>query len=406
MTPYKKSLIIFSVATLIYLGILSQITIKWPFWGDEVHFVKTIQQFGKGINLDLLKHYSEMSAPLPFFVYSIWGRIINFNIETLRYFSLIISFITLLLFHNFLFNLFRDIKITLLTTAYFAINPYIIGLSIFVFTDMLTILFLILSSILLIKQKPFLLSISLAAGSLCRQYFLFFIISIFIFYFIDYLINGRNSDSINLIMLLSCLASTLPLSMLALLWNGLSPDNGLKQIYLDDAYIFHLSFLTLYVCQLFIYLFPIILLCWDKLYKNTFIISVSMILSFLYWLFPVRACNVQVAADIFTVGFFHKLIRHIFNNPFIEDLIFYSAFLLALPIIIYILRDVYSKLRTKKLDFILLLDWSILMFLFVMPFSYLVWEKYFLLILPIATVRILFIKYSKSCDILITRFQR
>jgi 4-amino-4-deoxy-L-arabinose transferase-like glycosyltransferase len=396
MTPYKKSFLIFSVAILIYLSILSLIAIKLPFWGDEVHFVNTIHQFGKGINLDLLKHYSEMSAPLPFIFYSIWGRIINFNIETLRLFSLIISFITLLLFHNLVFYLFRDIKTTLLATAFLAVNPYMIGLSIFVFTDMLTILFLILSCVLLIKKKPFLLSISLAAGTLCRQYVIFFILSLLVYYLIEYLNNYRNGDSKSLKMLLFCLASTLPITLLAFYWNGLSPENELKQIYLDDAFIYHLSFLTLYICQFFVYLFPLVLIYWDKFYINKFTITVSVILSFLYWLFPVRACNSQIANNIFTVGFFHKLIRHIFNNPFIEDLIFYSAFLLGLPIVIFILRDVYIKLRYKNFDFSLLLDWSILMFLFVMPFSYLVWEKYFLLILPIATVRILLIKYSNS----------
>jgi len=57
---------------------------------------------------------------------------------------------------------------------------------------------------------------------------------------------------------------------------------------------------------------------------------------------------------------------------------------------------VLYKLRERSPDFSLLLDLTIIAFLLIMPISYLVWEKYFLLLLPLATVRILLIKYPEK----------
>src|SRR5437667_2479703 len=44
-----------------------------PYWGDEAHFVQTIRRFADGITLDTLRHYPEMSTPLPFVLYAVWG---------------------------------------------------------------------------------------------------------------------------------------------------------------------------------------------------------------------------------------------------------------------------------------------------------------------------------------------
>jgi hypothetical protein len=116
--------------------------------------------------------------------------------------------------------------------------------------------------------------------------------------------------------------------------------------------------------------------------------------SWSYWLFPVRPCAPQTDANISTVGFFHKFLRLIIGKQALEDTAFYMTFLLGLPVAFYFLRDAYLKWKTRTFDFSFLLDISILTFLLVMPFSYLCWEKYFLPLLPLATVRILLIRYS------------
>ena len=65
-----------------------------PLWGDEIHFYEAVKYWGKGFSLSKLSNYGEIVGPLPFMVYAIWGMAINFEIETLRIFSIIIAFIT------------------------------------------------------------------------------------------------------------------------------------------------------------------------------------------------------------------------------------------------------------------------------------------------------------------------
>ena len=390
---YKYHILLF-VSLLLFEGIVFYFGVNRPYWGDEAHFVETINQFGKDMNIYTIKHYNELSTPLPFFLYSLWGRIFNFDIQTLRIFSVLIAISTYLLFYKLIFSMFNNFKIAFLTTAFIVVNPYMVGLSIFIFTDMLAILFIIISCISIRKQNAIILSIALASGLLCRQYLIFFVLAVGLYYLgIYYKKRKQNTEHI-IPMLLSCFVSLIPLTILGILWKGLSPDNDVKKIYLDEGYSFHFSYFTLYVCQLFIYLVPIILISWKTFYRNNKTIIVSIIASSSYWLFPVRACKYEINANVNTVGFFHKLVKIVFGNQFIEDIVFYIAFLMGLPIIIFIAEDIYFKWQKETLDFSFLLDLSIIIFLVVMPFSYLCWEKYFLPLLPLVTMRILLAKYT------------
>ena len=388
-----RLLFLLVIPLLIFEGIVFYFAVNKPYWNDEAHFVDTINHFGEDMSISTIKSYNEMSTPLPFILYSFWGRIFDFRIQTLRLFSVLVAFITYLLFHKLVFSIFKDIKISLLTTAFIVLHPYMVGLSVFVFTDMLAILFVILSCIAIREQKPILLSIFLACCLLCRQYLIFFILAAGLYYLIIYYNNKSNRHVIRT-MLLSCFISILPLAILVILWKGLCPENDLKNIYLDKGYSFHPSYLNLYICQFSIYLVPIILISWKKFYKNKIIILISFVLSWFYWLFPVRIAGYQIDAHVDSVGFFHRFIKSISGNQFIEDIVFHVAYLLGLPIIIVIAKDIFSEWHDKKRGFPLFLDLSIFAALIVMPFSYYCWEKYFLPFLPLVTLRILLFKYS------------
>jgi hypothetical protein len=373
------SLILFEAFVLSY-------ALNRPYWGDEEHFVETVNLFGQGVSIDTLKHYNEMSTPLPFILYSLWGRLLDFDVQALRIFSVIIALTTYVLFHRLMFCIFDDGRISFLTTAFIAFHPYM-GLSAFVFTDMLAVLFIVLSCISIRKESPIILSISLACGLLCRQYFVFFVLSVIVHYFLKYLIGGKRNRP--LVLLSSSLISIVPLAVLVFIWKGLSPDNHVREIYLDDGYRFHAAFLTLYICQLFVYLSPIILIGWKAFYGNRRIMFSCFVVSWIYWLFPVRPCKYQVAGGIHTVGFFHKFVKFIFKSQLLEDVVFHVTFLLGLPITVSLAQHLWHKWQVKELDFAFLLDLAIMSFFLVMPFSYLCWEKYFVLILPLASVRIL-----------------
>lgn len=391
MKDYYKSLVLLCILLLVFEGVVFCFGVNKPYWGDEAHFVDTVHRFGTDMGLQTIKHYNEMSTPLPFILYALWGRIFGFDVQILRIFSVIIALATYLLLHHLVFSVFHDTKIALLTTAFVVFNPYMIGLSIFVFTDMFAILFIILGCISIREHYPVLLGISLACGLLCRQYVIFFVCAVGLYFLSVCWKNRKQLFSKNLAMLFFSVISILPMVLLSVLWRGLSPDNELRHIFLSHGYRFHLSFLTLYVCQLFIYLVPIVALSWRTLYRSKRTLLVSLVVSFLYWLFPVR-CHID--ADIDTVGFFHKFVKFIFKSQYVEDFIFYVAFVLGLPILFFVLKDIYSKWKQKNVDFTFFLDISIIVFFMVMPFSYLCWEKYFLPLLPLVAIRILSARYS------------
>ena len=109
---YKYHILLF-VSLFLFEGIVFYFGANRPYWGDEAHFVETISQFGKDMNIYTIKHYNELSTPLPFFLYSLWGRIFNFDIQTLRIFSVVIAISTYLLFYKLIFSMFNNIKIAL-----------------------------------------------------------------------------------------------------------------------------------------------------------------------------------------------------------------------------------------------------------------------------------------------------
>jgi hypothetical protein len=334
-----------------------------------------------------------MSTPLPFILYSLWGRIFTFNIVVLRAFSMVVALVAYLLFYTLVYSLTNDTKMSLLATGFVVINPYMIGLSVFVFTDMLAILFIIISCLSIQKQNAALLSLSLAGSLLCRQYMFFFVLAIGLYYLWKYFLH-RDRESGK--MLFACVVSMTPLLALVLLWRGLSPVNELRNLYLDEKTGFHPGYFTLYVCQLFIYLAPVILIYWKSFYSDLKTVLFSVVASGFYWAFPVRANKYQIDINTYTVGFFHKFIDLIFKNQFAEDVVFFTAFLLGIPVVIFVIKDIYQRWQRREAGFELLLDLSIIAFLLIMPFSYLVWEKYFLPLLPIVMMRILLLSPAKG----------
>ncbi len=391
---YHNSLILLIIFLIIFEGLVIYIALPRPYWGDERHFVATIMTFGEEMNLNTLKHYKEMSPPLPFILYAYWGKIFGFELYKLRFFSILIAFITYLLFHYLLFRIFENGIIALLSSIFLIIHPYMIGLSIFVFTDMLAIMFLLFALYGIIKNNWIIYTLAAISTLLSRQYTIFFILASGIYYLLHFLRNKEEhiSKKEALLMILANGLAIIPLLALFIFWKGASPESETKYIYINEAFTFHISFLILYISQLFIYLLPLILLSYKYIYNKKILIS-SLIVSSIYWFFPITPCKLAIEANVFTIGFFHRFLRIIFKNLFLEQIVFYLTLLFALPILYYILKDTYLKIKEEKFNFTFLLNLFILSFLIIMPFSYLCWEKYFLPILPFTIIRILLIRF-------------
>jgi len=198
LNPYQKPLLQLLAFLLVFAGAVIAIGINRPYLGDEAHFAETVRYFGNEISLNTLKSYNEMSAPLPFVLYALWGRVFNFEIQTLRILSVIFALLTFVTFHYLLFSIFKESKIALATTAFFILNPYMVGLSIFVFTDMLAILFLIICCLAVKNKSPLLFAVASSLGLLTRQYFAFLAIAAGLYYLFSYK-KARESRAIKML---------------------------------------------------------------------------------------------------------------------------------------------------------------------------------------------------------------
>ncbi len=359
-----------------------------PPYNDEVHFAATIQQFGTHFSLSLLKTYNELSTPLPFLLYGIWGRVIGFEVPALRLFSLLQGLATGILFYWLFLMVLKDERTSFLVAAFLAIHPYMMAVSFAVYTDVTTMLMVILTCVAVARRNPVLFALASAGGLLCRQYFIFLTAAGLVYYLFR-AFAGRERSSVA--MVISGLASLLPLLFLVALWKGMSPNNAMKQYWLvDEEFLsFHPSSASLYISQLFVYLIPVIAFRVRDLYRDWRVILGSVLVSGLYWLAPVRPAAAILREGGVTVGLFNSLLLKTLKTPVLVHTVFFFACCLALPIVFQILHDCYLSIRRKDYGFSFFLDLSILAFLLIMPFSYYVWEKYFLPVVPLAAIRIL-----------------
>ena len=386
MPTSKRSLIILIIFLLGYETILYfMVAVKQPLWHDEGHFIETIKYLAENLSLERLKHYNEMSTPLPFLAYALWGKITGFNLPALRMLSLIIAFGTFLSFYFFFRYWYQNTQTALLLLGFLIFQPYMIGITIFVYTDMLTMFFLAMSLISLHKDEPILFSVALAGGLLCRQYFIFWCLAILV-YFIWIQYTSRDHRSLK--MIFSTFVAMLPVGLLFIFWRGLSPDNELQQQYISNGLSFHPGFMVFYICTFMIYLSPLVIIRRKQFYRNWKINMIAVILSVCYFLYPVRASQAAEQAGVFTTGYFHRFIRWALPRS-VEDIVFYLIFLVALPVFIHLAIGLYQQWRLRSNQPIMLTDLAIFSFLITMSFSYVNWEKYLLPLIPLAILSVL-----------------
>ncbi len=343
-------------------------------WTDEEHFYFTILEFIKHPNLDTLKHYEEMSTPLPFILYGLWGWLFNSGLATLRLFSLLIAFATILS----AFHFFRKAGLTLLTSficiCILSLNPYFIGVSFFVYTDMLCEIFMIWAFILLIKRNTFLSCIFLLLAILCRQYMVFFIPVIAV------CVCVQEKCVLNISLIKKQLPLLIPivgLGILFLFWGGASPDNKLKSLYMFQTFTFHGDAFTAYMAASIVYTFPLLVLSLREINLRQVYITVP-IATLWYLFFPVQGSQVAIESMIHidTIGLLHKT-THLLP-PVIESGLWYVLFITACFVFVSAFEKTIKNCR--PFSFLVCVSW--LFFLSTMCLSYLTWEKYLLPILP------------------------
>lgn len=347
-------------------------------WTDEEHFYFTILEFINQPLLPTLKHYEEMSTPLPFILYAFWGWLFGSSLATLRVLSILITFITIIsafqLFKKFqLSNLTSYICILILT-----LNPYFIGVGFFVYTDLMCELCMLWVFIYLIDRKYLATSIWLLLAILCRQYMILFlpVIAIFIF--------SKQSFKINNALIKQELLLLIPVvgfAALMVFWGGASPDNTLKELYIHRAYTFHWDAITAYMAASMVYTFPLLFLMLKNTKKNhlLFVVPLSAIW---FGLFPVQGSQVAIDSIIHidTIGLIHKATHTL--PQYIEQGIWLLLFMCSSLVIVLLVEKAFKNYQSPA--FLICMSW--LFFLLTMSLSYLTWEKYLLPILPLLIV--------------------
>lgn len=389
MMRYRKSLALFIAFVVLFelLVIVTGTLVRpgWEHWSDETRLHATIVEFGKGIDLDLLKYYDQMSPPAPFIVYALWGWVFGFELFTLRVLSVLIAVATYLIFHRLLFNTARNGKIAFWCGALLVAQPYMIGLSIFIYTDMLTIFFLLVCLWAFMQRRAFWMGLGLAMAVLSRQYAAFLTVALVGFFAVEY-IRARRSDTVR--MLLSSIIAMLPYAALVVLWGGLSPEFEARSRLLDDQLYYHPPILSLYVSLICIYLFPMLVWRWRELYRRPLVWMPALLSSVYFVIFPIEPSQSSVKTWVFTVGLFHRALLFLWDNYWFVQTIFCIAFVLAMPVMMSLVVDAYRRAKARAVDNFFLLNLAVISFMVVMPFSYLGWEKYFMPIVPVLIIRL------------------
>lgn len=398
LTPqYRKGLVLLLAFLCVYFAIELALNLNRPYWGDEEHFAATVRLFAQNFSIDTIQHYNEMSTPLPFILYAGWGRIFGAETQTLRIFSLLLALLTYLSLYHLLFSTLLNARAALLTTVFIALNPYMLAFSIFVFTDMAALLFLVLCCIAVKEHHPILFLGSAAAALLSRQYLIFVPLAAIAYYLTRWVWLREQAQSQAVSMIATASASFLPLLILFGIWRGPNPDNLVQQLYIGESFRFHPNSLTLYISLLFVYLLPVVLLNVRTLFSSRRAWIGALGASWLYTLFPVQPSQVSIDVDIDTVGFFHRAIRFMLGIE-LERWIFFLTFVAGLVIAFVVVMDVYSRWRRRDTAYGFFLGMSILAFFVIMPFSYLGWEKYFLPAVPIAAIWMLLLNPSQATN--------
>jgi len=115
----------------------------------------------------------------------------------------------------------------------------------------------------------------------------------------------------------------------------------------------------------------------------------------LYFVFPVSVSRVSGELNnTDTVGYFHKLVKMIMPSVAAERIFFWLVFFVSLILVYRLGRELFRAFKFKECNNNTVFILAIFVFLLMMPFSYQVWEKYLLPLIPMAAVSIL--EYGKK----------
>ncbi len=330
-------------------------------------------------------------------MYASWGRLTGFSPENLRVFNLLLAVAAFILMYILYGKVLHDLKVVLPGMLLLFLNPYFYGLSIHVFTDIPSLLFIVLMVFAVYIGNPLLLLLSTACALLIRQYSVFVLISASVYFFILYRKNTVFRKSI----LIALVCGAVPLMVMMFLWKGTAPPSGILRWVVSDGSVYRLRYIFVYIIFMAVSLFPLLIYACRILLKNRVIILLSFLLSLTYFFFPVHSSFVTLEqTGISTVGLMHSFIRGTLGNYYLEQSVLWFFCWAGFLTLFGIIHTDITRMRTGEWDFGHFLTLTVIVFLIIMPFSYQVWEKYLVAVLPFILLRLLMMigTYKKSCQ--------
>jgi hypothetical protein len=249
-----------------------------------------------------------------------------------------------------------------------ACNPYFVGLSVFVFTDMLALLAMIAVWHGVQTKRTWVAAIGLTTATLTRQYSAFLTAALIICSWLA----SEDSVRYRVRLTVAAMVAMIPLAALVVLWGGsLSPVNSLRNRYLTEGVRFDPHALSLYLAAPGIYLFPIVAFTLRHASVRAWLIGALGAI----WVLaiPVQAAHAQLQDGIGTVGFTHRALLAV-GGQTLARVGFATGALISLAALTTWLEAAEFE-GTRKVDY--LFPWvGVACFLVVMPFSFQPWEKY------------------------------
>jgi hypothetical protein len=243
----------FLILSLPFITFILMTQLKFnPLVDEHLGHIQTIEKFASSFPLFNLTDYSATSGPLSFILWTVFGKIVGFEIWKLRFLTVLFSYFGSLIF----FCICRDQKIPfpLLKTFYLIFFPYIFLHSFTLYTINLTLFWELLSLRSFLKYAESQSKIDLACGSLgslalvfSRQIDVALPVGVFCFF----LTERRLRKSLGL---LGSMVPIVGLFLLVLYWGGMASQKAQQEAFSPS---FKLTQLTLLLTVLGFYFQPI-----------------------------------------------------------------------------------------------------------------------------------------------------
>jgi hypothetical protein len=349
------------------------IAARWNPWGDEGRFLDIVRAFGSHVALDGLRTYRAMTTPLSFLVYAAWGHLVGFETWQLRLLSAILAIATFALLDHVLRRSGASRSMRCVTLAVLCVNPYVIGTSVFVFTDMLALLMLVIVMAGMTNIRPWLVAVGVGGGLLTRQYNAFVALGAVITAAGAWRHGARRFP---LAVLGWTAIAIVPFAWLAWLWRGLAPVNDLRADLLSAGLRFNPRWLSLYLAAPGVYLAPLVVWSMWRRRPRRNALAVGFAGAMFTLVFPIQPAAVQVAQCCADTGYAHRALLKVPLSFFASTAFAIAAFA-WLSVMAETLFQSMARWRSRAAPIGEVFPWlALASFLLVMPWSYMPWEKY------------------------------